>query len=167
MKRPRLILTMLRSEQGLTLTELVMFIGAMTLLSSAVVAALFGVLSLPSSWQPRVIATKDIRNAESWFATDVANALSTSLVDGGATSTQVTLSWTDGGGTGHTVTYLVNQSGDLVRGLDGTATTTVARGVIDTSFALTSDTVIFDITLDSAPGADRSSSLRTRLSAQN
>ena len=156
-----------RDERGLTLTELVMFVGAVMLLSSAIVAALYGVLSLPTSWQPRVLATKDIRNAESWFATDVANAHSTSLVDGGATSTQATLSWTDGGGTDHDATYTLAQSGDLLRGLDGTATTTVARGVTDASFGLSGGTVTFDITVASSQGQTRSSTLVTNLMSSN
>jgi hypothetical protein len=156
-----------RDERGLTLTEVVMFVGAATLLSSAIVAALYGVLTLPNSWQPRVLATKDIRNAESWVATDVANALSTSLVDGGSTSTQATLSWTDGGGFAHDATYTLAQDGDLLRGLDGTVTTTVARGVTDASFGLLDGSVTFAITVASSPGQTRSSTLITNLMASN
>lgn len=152
-----------KHEGGFTLTEVIMFVGATTLLSSAVVAALFGVMTLPSKWQPRVLATKDIRNAESWFARDVTNAQATSLVDGGQTSTAVTLSWTDGLGAGHDATYSLTPEGDLVRGLDGAVTTTVARGVTAAAFALSSGTVIFDISVASSPGKTRSSTLRSRM----
>ena len=104
-----------------------------------------------------MIATKELRNAASWFAEDAFNAQTTNLIDEAPAVSSVTLGWTDTDDVSHTATYSI-VAGKLVRSLDGTQHT-VARRVVSAGFSLSGQTLTFDLEVDAAEGGTKSASL--------
>ena len=113
--------------QGFTLVEVLVALGILSLAIALAGSGLFQVFSFQTSYQDKVVATKDLRHAGSWFSGDALNAQA--AVDGNgepldclSASDSVTLSWTGNDGAYHSSTYQV--SGDsLKREYDGRVNT--------------------------------------------
>ncbi len=121
--------------QGFTLVEVLVALGILSLAIALAGSGLFQVFSFQTSYQDRVVATKDLRHAGSWFSGDALNAQA--AVDGNgepldclSASDSVTLSWTGNDGAYHSSTYQV--SGDsFERAYDGRINTLADHVVTD------------------------------------
>ena len=146
---------------GLTLLEVVIAVSIVTSGLGFVGTAIFQTLSADQSWRADLMASKQARNANSWFAGDALNAQSTDLTDGGPPSGSVTLSWTGTDSVPHTAQYSLTGT-DLVRAFDG-VWTTVARTVVATGFSLSGSILTFDLEVNARQGNTESTSLQTHL----
>ena len=125
------------------------------------VGGLFQALGIQRFWFDDVVATKELRHASSWFASDALTVESTDLVDGASPVEPVTLTWNDDNDVPHTVTYsLVGSS--LMRDFDGTQIT-LARRVASAGFALSGRVLTFDLEVEADRGGTESMSLQTYL----
>ena len=127
--------TAVYGTQGFTLVEVLVALGILSLAIGLAGSGLFQVFSFQTSYQDKVVATKDLRHAGSWFSGDALNAQA--AVDGNgepldcfSASDSVTLSWTDNDGAYHTSTY--QDSGDsFQRAYDGRVNTLADHVVTD------------------------------------
>ena len=127
--------TAVYGTQGFTLVEVLVALGILSIAIALAGGGLFQVFSFQTSYQDKVVATKDLRHAGSWFSGDALNAQA--AVDGNgepldclSASDSVTLSWTDNDGAYHTSTYQV--SGDsFQRAYDGRVNTLADHVVTD------------------------------------
>ena len=126
-------------------------------------SSVFQTLSVQRYWREDVVATKHLRNAGTWFSGDAFNAKTTSLTDGAAPASSVTLTWTDPSNQAitHTTIYSL-VSDELIRNFDGEEIA-VAREVVSASFSLSSKVLTLDLGVQAARGKTESSSLRTFL----
>lgn len=146
---------------GSTLFEVIVGVGILTAMGGFIGGGLYQVLNSNRTWSGNVLATKDMRNAQSWFVSDAMNAGSVSLADGAPATTTVALGWADSGGTLHTSTY--SRIGtNLVRNFDG-VNTNVARRVVSSTFSRSGKTVTFLINVTAAEGQYESSTVNTYL----
>lgn len=107
-----------RSSEGFTLIELLISISILTVVTGIFGAGMFQVLSIQRFWTDDIRATREIRHAGSWIAGDALNATDVFDAGGSARLTctpsppveQVTLTWTEFGGTTQIATYSI--SGD-------------------------------------------------------
>ena len=107
--------TAVYGTQGFTLVEVLVALGILSITVALAGSGLFQVFSFQTSYQDRVIATKDLRHAGSWFSGDALNAQAAVDENGEpldclSASDSVTLSWTGNDGVYHSSTYKV--SGD-------------------------------------------------------
>ena len=127
--------TAVYGTQGFTLVEVLVALGILSIAIALAGGGLFQVFAFQPSYQDKVVATKDLRHAGSWFSGDALNAQA--AVDGNgepldclSASDSVTLSWTDNDGAYHTSTYQV--SGDSFRrSYDGRVNTLADHVVTD------------------------------------
>ena len=127
--------TAVYGTQGFTLVEVLVALGILSIAIALAGGGLFQVFSFQASYQDKVVATKGLRHAGSWFSGDALNAQA--AVDGNgepldclSASDSVTLSWTDNDGAYHTSTYQV--SGDsFQRAYDGRVNTLADHVVTD------------------------------------
>ena len=146
-----------RSQRGFTLTEMLVYVGILTIITSTIGAGLFQVLGTQAAVRDDGHAIDELRKGLSWVSEDVKRAK-----DADITSGVLTLTWTDeygDVGTNHTITYqLVGDQ--LIRTFDGTAHT-VARRVVSASFSLSSRTVTTQVEVDADLGSTRTLSVNT------
>ena len=64
----------LRRSHGFTMVESLMAVGIMTMMLGLVGGGIFQSLSIEKFWLDDVVATRQVRHAESWFAGDAMNA---------------------------------------------------------------------------------------------
>lgn len=64
----------LRRSRGFTLVESLVAVGIMTMMLGLVGGGIFQSLSMEKFWLDDVVATREVRHAESWFAGDAMNA---------------------------------------------------------------------------------------------
>ncbi len=137
---------LLTSPRGFTLLEVLVIVGIFTIVTGLVGRNVFQTLSIQRFWREQVVATKELRHAGSIFAGDAVYAQITSLVDGAAPVTSVTLDWTDKTGVPHTATYTL--SGNILfREYDG-ATISIARHVVSAGFSLSGRMLTFDLEVE-------------------
>ena len=122
--------------QGFTLVEVLVALGILSLAIGLAGSGLFQVFSFQTSYQDKVVATKDLRHAGSWFSGDALNAQSAIDENGEpldclSAADSVTLSWTDHGGAMHSSTYQVSGN-SLEREYDGRVNT-LANHVVSNS----------------------------------
>lgn len=146
---------------GSTLFEVIVGVGILTAMGGFIGGGLYQVLNSNRTWSDDVLATKDMRNAQSWFVSDAMNAMSVSVVDGALATTTVALGWADSGGALHTSTYS-RIGNNLVRNFDG-VDTNVARRVVSSAFSRSGQTVTFVINVTAAEGQFESSTVNTYL----
>ena len=164
-------------QSGFTLIELAVSVGITALVAGMAGAGIFQVLSIQRFWIDDVKATKELRNAESWFAGDALNAAD--VLDAGGVNrltcspdpvvNQVTLTWTDTTGTGHTAVYRVSGNA-LVRDFDSSGVLQdVARGVVasSVSFSLCADVLSLDMDVLADRGTTESLDIRTLMRKLN
>jgi len=154
---------LLVQTSGLTLVEVVVALGILSIIGVMVTNGTFQIVRIQGTWRAEVIATKDLRHAGSYFAGDVMNAVTTTLVAGVSATTTVTLHWTDTSNTFHTAKYSLSGTSMpyvLLRQLDG-GQQEMAREVEAAGFSRSGDTIVFDLTVQSSGGSTRSASLNT------
>lgn len=64
----------LRQSRGFTMVEALIAVGIMTMMLGFVGGGIFQSLSIEKFWLDDVVATREVRHAESWFAGDALNA---------------------------------------------------------------------------------------------
>ena len=151
-----------RSQQGITLAELLVGLGILSLIMSTIGAGLFQALGTQAEVRGDGHAIDELRKGFGWIAQDVKMANSTDLVDGAPAVSSVTLTSTDnydGAEVSHTVSYALVVD-RLVRTYDGTDHT-VGRRVVSVSFSRSGNTVTAQFEVDVVVGTTRTLSLKT------
>jgi prepilin-type N-terminal cleavage/methylation domain-containing protein len=164
-------------QSGFTLVEVMVSVGITALVSGMLGAGIFQVLSVQRFWTEDVKATKEVRNAESWFAGDSLN--SNDVLDAGGLNrltcapdpkvNQVTLTWADTAGAPHTAVYKLSGA-NLVRDLDSSGILQeVARDVVAStvSFSLCGGVVSLDLDVLADRGTTESLDIRTLMRKLN
>lgn len=134
-----------RSSRGFTLIELLISVSILTVVVGIFGAGMFQVLSIQRFWTDDVKAVREVRHAGSWFSGDALNA--TDVLDAGGVNRltctpspsveEITLTWTDQGGSDHTAEYSI-VSGNLQRDFDSNGTPLIlATGVVADSVSFT------------------------------
>ncbi|MCH7744991.1 MAG: prepilin-type N-terminal cleavage/methylation domain-containing protein [Chloroflexi bacterium] len=164
MKLFNLVKRIAKRSDGFTLVEALIAVGILTLGLGLVGSTVFQSLAIERFWRDDVIATKELRHADSRFAGDALYTEATSLVDGAAPVNTVDLTWTDTDGVSHTAVYSVTGDNRFVRDLGGTQST-LARDVVQTGFSLNGRLLTFDLEVEADQGTTKTSSLQTYLRA--
>ena len=141
------------SSAGFTLPETLVGLTITVLATAFIGGAIFQALGTQRGWSDEVVATRELRNAASWFAGDAVNAqtaLSGSPPVTPDNSPDVTMQWTDEESVTHTVVYQVI-GGLLVRQFDG-GEVTLARDVSSVSFSRSGQSLTFDLAVIGAYG---------------
>ncbi len=145
---------------GLTLIEVVVALGVISMVVGMAGSGIFQVLSFERSWQDGVTATVDLRRAGSRFAGDALN--SEDALDSLGTrvgcppavpASSVDLSWTDTAGWPHTAAYNIS-AGSLVRVFDGQQNE-MARRVVANSLQVSLCGQLLTMDLQVEGGRDR------------
>ncbi|MBI4310806.1 MAG: prepilin-type N-terminal cleavage/methylation domain-containing protein [Chloroflexi bacterium] len=146
---------------GFTLVEMLVVVGILAVMLPMSAQSMYQALSVRREWQDTVLAVREARSAESWFAGDALNAQTTTLVDGAPAVASMTIGWTDNNGTPHSVSYQV-AGGEMVRTHDGTEMV-VARDVASVGFALSGRVLTFQAHTYGAYGVTEGVTLNTYL----
>lgn len=161
----RTLKRLFRSSSGFTLIEVIVAIALLAVVLGMFGDSVFQVLSIQRFWRDDVIATKEIRHAESAFAGDAFNADSVDLVGCGAAPC-VTLAWTDISGVPRQAIYTLSGD-DLVRQFVVATTTVshrpVARNVVSAGFSLSGQILTFTLEAKASRGGTATSTLQTYL----
>lgn len=157
----RLLKRLVQKQQGVTLVEMIVVVGILTLGIGLVGTTVFQTLGIFRFWRADVVATREVRHAGSLFAGDALNTEVISLIDGEPPTDDVTLEWVDDSEITHTAVYTF-ANGVLMRDLDGNLNT-LARDVVDVDFSLSSRMLTFDISVIAETGTTESMSLDTYL----
>lgn len=150
-----------QGQQGFTLIEMLVVLSVLVFGMSFVGSGVFQALSSQGKWRDAALATKELRHAGSWFAGDAIKAEGTSLIDGGAAASSVTLNWTDLDSTPHVSVYSIDGT-TVWRTFDGLPIA-VARRAEDVTFILVGDVLTFDMVVTVGEGETNSASLQTHL----
>ena len=153
---------------GLTLIELVVALGVITMVVGMAGSGIFQVLSFERHWQDGVTATVDLRRAGSRFAGDALNAEDAldSLGDRvgcppAAPASSVDLSWTDTIGGDHTAVYSIS-GGSLVRVFDGQQNEMARRAVANSlQVSLCQRLLTMDLQVEGGRGSIENMQLQT------
>ena len=158
-----------RSSSGFTLVEVLVAISLLTVVLGMFGGSVFQVLSIQRFWRDDVIATKEIRHAESSFAGDAFNAASVDLAGCGAPPC-VTLAWTDNSGVPRQAIYALSGD-DLIRQFVVATTTVsqrpVARNVVSAGFSLSGKVLTFSLEAKASRDRTATSTLQTFLRKLN
>ena len=158
MRTIQVLKNVFRNSSGFTLLETTVAIGILSLGTGLVGTSVFQVLSIERYWEEDRVAAKDLRHIGSWFAGDALRA-QTVAIGGSPAGSEVTITWNDSSGTGHTAIYGV--SGDtLTRNIDGTLQT-LADGVVSVDFSLDDQVLLLSMTVNAGRGTTETKSLRT------
>ena len=149
------------AQRGFTLVELLVALSLTTMALSMIGSSAFQALSVRRTWQGDVIATKEWRPVESWFAGDAMNARTTDLISGNPPTSSVTLSWVDGNSIPHTSTYSVTGN-ELIRDFDGVQNT-LARNVVSSLYSLSGKVLRVVLEVRAENGLSETSQLDTYL----
>lgn len=153
---------LLSNRSGMTLVEVIVAVSILTTVAVMVSTATFQIVSAQRTWRDNVLAVKDLRHAQSWFAGDAMNATVTSLADPAA-STSVTLEWAYSPTATHTAMYFLSGTStpfQLVRRFDGNEIE-VARRVVSAGFSRSGKTLTFDLDVQAADDQTNTSTLNT------
>ena len=134
----RLCSRALRDQRGVTLTELLVSIGILTVVVGMVGSTMWQSTQVHSRVLGDGVAINELRNGLSLFADDVKSAQVSDLPTDSSPATSVTLTWTDEYNdivTPHSSAYVLTGT-VLVRTYDG-LDTVVSRNVASVSFSLT------------------------------
>jgi len=151
---------LLTNDAGLTLVEAIVAVSILTTVAVMVSTATFRIVSTQRTWRANVLAVKELRHAQSWFAGDAMNATVTSLADT-STSTSVTLEWAYSPTATHTAMYFLSGTStpfQLVRQFDGNDVE-VARRVVSAGFSRSGKTLTFDLEVQAADNQTNTSTL--------
>ena len=142
------ILRVHRSATGFTLVELIVSVAILTTGFGYLSAASFQVMGLERTWRSDSEATRQLRNAKTWFGGDAFNAEEATLLPDG---TGVVLDWTDAAGS-VTVTYSFDTTAEtLVRTKDG-LDFPVADDVVSVAFSLAGNILTLDLEIKASGG---------------
>ncbi len=128
---------------GFTLTEVVIGMGILTIVTGSVGVATMQTLESRTMEREDSLAAFELRKGLSWIAEDASMAATTDLIDGGPAAPSIVMDWVDKFqdlGTPHTASYIV-VNGALIRTNDGVAHP-VAQRVVSASFLRSGKTLI-------------------------
>ena len=140
-----------KSDGGFTLVEVLVAVSILTLATGLVGGGIFQSQVVQGPWRAGVVATKEWRNAQSWFSGDALRTQTVDLIDGDVPSSLVTFTWTSTNDELRTATYTLSGS-DLIREYEGVQTS-VARQVVSANFSRNGSLVVMDLEI-SADGSD-------------
>ena len=167
----------LADSSGFTLIEVLIAVSLTSIAVGLVGTGIFQVTDFRRFWADDVLATRDLRHADSWFSGDALNAEDALDGPGGSrlvsdcddpptsTTSTVTLTWTDTSGTPRWATY-DTAAGTLTREDESNPKTEIIReGVVDNSvkFSLCTLGGKSLLTLEMEVEADRGESETVRL----
>lgn len=153
---------LLTGASGFTLAEVLVAVGILTMASGLVGSSMFQVFSVERFWRDDVVATRQLRHANSWFAGDALNAETTNLNDGDLPVPSLNLTWKDMDGATHTAAYSVSGQHSLIRTFDGAAIT-LADNVVLAGFSLSGNILAFDLEVEAGQGETKTMRLQTAL----
>ena len=156
-------LRLIRGEGGSGLIEMVVSMSILGIAGGVMLTGVFQTYSFQRSWQYNVSAQGELRRGGSWLSLDATNAENTSLADGAAATSTLTMNWTDTFGGSHVATYSVNGA-TLIRNYNG-ANFTVARRVNSAAFSRVGSLLKFDLEIRTYESATVSRTLQTYLRA--
>lgn len=145
------------SSGGFTLVEMLVTVGLMAITTGVIGGGIFQSLGIVRYWRDDAVSVKEVRHALSWFSRDAINAKSTSLTDGAAPTSSVTITWTDQNSVSHSAGYSLAGS-ELRRNYDG-AVITVARKVQAEGFSRSGMVLKLSLTVAASRGGTESKSL--------
>ena len=137
-------------QKGFTLLEIVVGLSISAALSCAAVGLIFYEISGTSEIKTSVCASSELTSADRWIGQDVMMAESTNLINGGASSSNLSLSWIDRyefSNIPHTCTYSVDNS-TLIRNYDGVEYI-IAKDITYTEFSLNNN--ILEVKISCTP----------------
>jgi len=130
------------SSLGFTLTEVIIGMGILTVVTGTAGVATMQTLESRTMEREDSLAAFELRKGLSWVAEDASMAATSDLLDGGPSASSVVINWIDkfqDAGTAHTASYVV-VNGSLIRSYDGVAHP-VARRIVSASFSRSGKTV--------------------------
>ncbi len=137
MLRNKFLRKLISDAAGFTLLETAVAMALLTMGITMVGSGVFQVLQSERFWEDRVLATRDLRHAGSWFAGDALSTKTTNLVDGDPAVNTVMLTTF----AGDDITYSLSGQ-DLIRSHDNGSVVfmnRMATGVQTASYSLSSD----------------------------
>ena len=143
--------SLLRSQSGVTLAEMIVVIGIMTLALTMVGSPLFASLRRDEQWRADITATTTLQRVGNWVAKDTINAESVSVADGAPAADNLTASWNDLGGAPHSAGYALNGV-NLIRTYDG-ASQVIGRNVTLVEFTRVANILTFTVGVAGASGS--------------
>jgi prepilin-type N-terminal cleavage/methylation domain-containing protein len=156
-------ISFVREQRGVGLIEVVVSMSILGVAGGLMMTGVFQTTSYQRSWQYKVAAQQELRRGGSWLSVDAVNAETTSLVDGAAATSTLTMTWVDGSGGPHSVGYALDGS-SLIRNIDGTEFT-IARRVDSVAFSQVGSLLTFDLEIQTYEAASVSRSLLSYLRA--
>jgi len=157
-RNARLVERGCKGHRGFTLVEVVVAVSILTLATGLVGGGIFQAQFVQGPWRAGVVATKEWRNAQSWFSGDALRTQTVDLIDGDGPSSSVTFTWTSNNDVLRTATYATSGS-DLVREYGGVQTP-VARRVVSASFFRNGNLVVMDLEISASGSNTAQSSLQ-------
>ena len=162
-----LVSRLIHDERGVTLAEMLMSIGILTIVVGMVGSTMWQSTQIHSRVLGDGVAINELRNGLGMFADDVKSAQSSDLPTDSSPATSVVLSWTDEYNdlvTPHSSTYALSGS-KLIRTYDG-VDIVVARSVVSVSFSLTARTISGTIEVSATAGDTTTLSLITVMKSE-
>ena len=150
-----------KGDGGFTLVEVLVSVSILTLATGLVGGGIFQSQFVQGLWRADVVATKEWRNAQSWFSGDALRTQTVDLIDGDVPSSSVTFTWTFNDAVLRTATYALSGS-DLIRDYDGVQTS-VARRVVSASFTRNGSLVVMDLEIFAGGSNTERSSLQIHM----
>ena len=133
----------LRSQQGITLVEVLVAVAVSSLISAGLGSAIYQFISIGERTSDAQKTLRDVQNAGHWLTLDGKKASSTDLDDGGPAAASMTLHWTVDS-QDHSSTYYLDGTA-MKRDHNGTVLT-VARSVSSLQFTRGGQLVIVAMT---------------------
>ena len=153
-----------RQQEGVTLAEVVVGLGILTIVMSTLGMSLFQAIGTQKDVADDGLAIYELRKAISWLHQDIEMAASTDLADGLPAVTSATFNWTnkfDNTWDVHSSAYSL-VGNEIVRTYDGVAHV-VARRVVSAAFSLSGNTITIQLDVDAGFGTTRSLSLEAAM----
>ncbi|MFQ5934462.1 MAG: type II secretion system protein J [Dehalococcoidia bacterium] len=138
---------LLGGQRGFTLVEMLVALGIMAAVGSALVTSILQMSNFTSRGNAQLETAADMGISMRWLARDTQSAETTDLVDGDPPVSSMTLNWVDeydGASISHSASYALDGR-DLKRTYDG-ETHTVARRVSSVEFSLSGKLITVTLT---------------------
>lgn len=147
----------LRRSRGFTLVDSLIAVGIMTMMLGLVGGGIFQSLSIEKFWLDDVVATREVRHAESWFSGDALNAeevcvSGAELAPGATSASNLTL-----------VSYETIGGGSLPLTSCTLAVDTAQYNLFTSTFALTGTSLTRTTEKNGVPGSQQTNTLSSRI----
>ena len=173
----RAIRARLADSSGFTLIEVLFAVDIISLVVGLVGTGIFQVTNVRRFWADDALATKDLRNAGSWFAGDALNAEKALIAPGGNSLAEdcstppaspvsaVTLTWIDTDGVPRQATYTTAAGGLTRTNEDGDQASIITTRVVDNSvkFSLCKSILTLELKVEADRQGTETVNLKTYL----